>query len=131
MHTIATCNIIAAMKKYGVKRLVSLTGAGLPALRDSAKLADRLITLALKTLSGDVLQDALGHAALIQQSSPDWVIVRGPMLGDGPLTGKYHIGWVGVDTSSRISRGDVADFLLKQTTDNTCPRQMACATPRP
>jgi hypothetical protein len=39
------------------------------------------------------------------------------MLNDGPHTGKYRVGWVGVNTSSRISRADVADFLLKQVTD--------------
>ncbi len=124
MHTIATRNIIAAMRKYGVKRLVSLTGAGVPAPQDRPRLANRLISFALKALSGDVLRDALGHAALIQQSPLDWVIVRAPMLRDGPRTGKYQAGWVGVNTSARISRGDVADFLLKQTTDDTYLRQM-------
>lgn len=124
MHTDATRNIIAAMRQHDVRRLVSLTGAGVPAPQDRPKFANRLITLALKALSSEVLQDALGHAALIEQSQFDWVIVRVPMLRDGPHTGTYRIGWVGINTSTHISRADVADFLLKQITDDTYLHQL-------
>jgi hypothetical protein len=34
------------------------------------------------------------------------------------------VGWVGVNTGMTISRADVADFLLKQTTDTRHLRQM-------
>jgi putative NADH-flavin reductase len=124
MHTVATGHIVASMEKYEVKRLVSLSGAGVAAPQDRPKLANRLISLALKALSGDVLQDAIGHAEVITHSPLDWVIVRGPMLRDGSHTGQYKVGWVGVNTSTSITRADVADFLLKQTTDNTYLRQM-------
>lgn len=124
MHTHATGNMIAAMQMHGVKRLVSLTGAGVAAPQDRPRLSNRLITFALKVMSGEVLQDALGHAALIQRSPLDWVIVRVPMLREGPHTGKYRVGWAGVNTSARISRSDVADFLLKQVTDSTYLHQL-------
>ncbi len=123
MQTVAITNIIAAMNKYGVKRLVSLTGAGVDDLHDRPKFANHLIKLALKLLSGHVLKDAENHADAIRKSNLDWVIVRGPMLNDGPYTGKYRVGWVGVNTGSRISRADLADFILKQTTDTTYLRQ--------
>ena len=107
------------MEKYGIKRLVSLTGAGVDDSRDRPKLANHLIKTALKLMSGHVLKDAENHVDVIRKSNLDWVIVRGPMLKDGPYTGNYRIGWVGVNTSSRISRADLADFLLKQATDTT------------
>jgi putative NADH-flavin reductase len=123
MQTVATRNIVAAMQQHGVRRLVSLTGAGVDAPQDQPKLINHLIKLALKTLSGAVIQDAEGHAEVIRNSDLDWVIVRGPMLTEGPYTGQYRVGWVGVNTSARIARADVADFMLKQVTENTYLRQ--------
>ncbi len=119
MQTVATKNIVAAMQKYGITRLVSLTGAGVDAPEDQPKLINHVIKFALKSLSGAVLADAEQHAKVLQNSTLDWVIVRGPMLTEGPHTGKYRVGWVGVNTGTRISRADVADFMLKQVTDNT------------
>ena len=119
MQTVATKNIVAAMQKYGITRLVSLTGAGVDAPEDQPKLINHVIKFALKSLSGAVLADAEQHAKVLQNSTLDWVIVRGPMLTEGPHTGKYRVGWVGVNTGTRISRADVADFMLKQLTDNT------------
>ncbi|MBA2285726.1 MAG: SDR family oxidoreductase [Ktedonobacteraceae bacterium] len=124
MQTVATGHIVAAMEKYGVKRIVSLTGAGVDAPEDKPKLMNHVIKFALKTMSGDVLKDGERHAALIRNSGLDWVIARGPMLNEGPHTGKYRVGWVGVNTSARISRADVADFMLKQTTDTTYLHQL-------
>jgi putative NADH-flavin reductase len=123
MQAIAITHIINAMNKYGVKRLVSLTGAGVDDPHDRPKLANHLIKLALKLMSGHVLKDAENHAETIRKSNLDWVIVRGPMLNDGPYTGNYRVGWVGVNTGPRISRADLADFILKQTTDTTYLRQ--------
>ncbi len=119
LQTVSTRNIIAAMQKFGVKRLVSLTGAGVDAPQDRPRLFNHFIKFALKALSGQVLKDGEEHAQLIKESLLDWVIVRGPMLTEGPFTGKYRIGWVGVNTGARISREDLADFLLKQVTDTT------------
>lgn len=123
MQTVAITNIIAAMHKYGVKRLVSLTGAGVDDPRDRPKFTNHLIKMALKMMSGHVLKDAENHADAIRKSNLDWVIVRGPMLTDGPHTGNYRVGWVGVNTGARLSRANLADFILKQTTDTTYLRQ--------
>ena len=120
MQTVATKHIIAAMHKHGVKRLISLTGAGLAAPQDKPKPINHVIKFALKTLAGKVLEDAENHAKLIRTADDiEWVIVRGPMLTEGPHTGNYRVGWVGVNTGARISRADVADFMLKQTQDDT------------
>ena len=119
LQTVATKNIVAAMEKYGISRIVSLTGAGVDAPQDKPKLINHVIKVALKTMQGAVLADAEQHAKVLQNSNLDWVIVRGPMLTEGSYTGKYRVGWVGINTSARISRADVADFMLKQVTDNS------------
>ncbi len=124
LQTVAMRHIVAAMRQHGVKRLVSLTGAGVDAPQDRPTLLNHLIKLALRLLSGRVLRDALGHAAVIEQSGLDWTIVRAPMMTDGPRAGSYRVGWVGVNTGPRVARADVAAFLLAQVTDTTYLRQM-------
>jgi putative NADH-flavin reductase len=66
LQAVATRNIVAAMQKYGVKRLVSLTGAGVEAPQDRPKLVNHLIKIALKLLSGDVLKDAEQHVEVMK-----------------------------------------------------------------
>ncbi len=46
-----------------------------------------------------------------------WTLVRGPVVfTDGPHTGTYHAGPITPHTSPRISRGDLADFMLATST---------------
>jgi putative NADH-flavin reductase len=123
IQTTATRNIVAAMRKHSVRRLVSLTGAGVSDPRDEPKLIDRVIKTLLVLVSKDVLKDAEMHADVIRASDLDWVIVRGPMLTEGPHTGQYNVGYIGKGSGTRISRADVADFMLKQARDTTYLRQ--------
>ncbi len=124
LQTAATRTIVNAMRAHGVKRLVSLTGAGVDAPQDRPTLMNHAIKLALKTLSGPMLRDASGHVAIIEGSGLEWIIVRAPMLTEGPRVGSYRVGWVGVNTGARIARADLADFLLKEVTDTTYLRQL-------
>ena len=118
VQTVATRNIVVAMKRHNVERIVSLTGAGVSDPQDRPKLADRVIKFLLKTLQKSVLEDAENHADVLRRSGLDWIIVRGPMLTEGKHTGKYKVGYIGKDSGMRVSRADVADFMLKQLTDN-------------
>jgi uncharacterized protein YbjT (DUF2867 family) len=64
---------------------------------------------------------------IIRQSGLDWVIVRPPRLTNGPRKGVYRDG-VDVRATSpipRISRADLADFMLRQLSDDT----YLCNTP--
>ena len=112
-------NIVAAMNKHGVRRLVSLTGAGVRDPKDEPKLVDRVIGSLLKLLQRDLLEDALGAARVIQESDLDWVIVRAPVLNEGEKKGEYRVGYVGKESGTRLSRADLAGFMLEQTTDDT------------
>ncbi len=119
VQTVGTENIVAAMKRHEVKRLVSLTGAGVRDAKDKPKLFDKAITGLLKLLQKDVLEDAENHARAVEKSDLDWVIVRGPMLTDAERKGEYRVGYVGENSGSKISRADIADFMLKQLEDDT------------
>jgi len=69
-------------------------------------------------LIGVELGDRLARVLL---RAGDQVIVRPGALTNGPKRGRYrhgaHIG--SFLTTGRISRADVADFMLNQLTDNT------------
>jgi putative NADH-flavin reductase len=112
-------NIVAAMNKHGVRRLVSLTGAGVRDPKDEPKLVDRVIGSLLKLLQRDLLEDAVGAARVIQESDLDWVIVRAPVLNEAEKKGEYRVGYVGKESGTRLSRADLAGFMLEQTTDDT------------
>ena len=116
VQTRGTENIVAAMKKHGVGRLVSLTGAGVRAEGDEPKLVDRVFAFLLGTLQRAVLEDAVAHVRVIRESGLEWVVVRGPRLTEGTRTGVYRVGLVGKNSGTRISRADLAGFMLDQLT---------------
>jgi putative NADH-flavin reductase len=67
---------------------------------------------------------------IIAQSPLKWEMVRPGMLSDGPLTGKYKIItnlYKGIRVG-RISRADVADFLLKEAENPTLLYQYPAIT---
>jgi putative NADH-flavin reductase len=110
----AAQNIVAGMKKHGVRRLVSTTGAGVRQPEDQPKLIDHFIGFLLNLLAKDVVLDSAANVKVIQASDLDWTVVRYPRLVDGARTGKYRVGYVGKDSGTQISRADGADFVLKE-----------------
>lgn len=118
VQKVGTENIVGAMKKSDVRRLISLTGAGVRDEQDEPKLVDKVFGLLLKLLQPAVLKDAEQHTQVIKASGLDWVIVRAPRLTDGPRTGEYRVGYVGKSSGTKTSREDVAGFILQQLTDD-------------
>ncbi len=125
LQTDGTQLIVDAMKRHGVRRIVSLSGGGLSADGvDQPKAADHIIRFLLRVLSGKILADAEGHLRVLQESGLDWTVVRAPRLLDTPGVGHYRVGWVGVNGSTKISRDDFADFVVTQVHDRTFVGQM-------
>lgn len=110
-------HLTTAMKNNKVNRLIDMTGAGVRDCDDHPKIFDQMIVFALKVMAPKVLEDGNRHAVIIKDSGLDWTIVRAPMLNDGPCTGRYRIGMVGHNSGSKISRADVAHFMLKELTE--------------
>lgn len=111
-------NIVRAMEHAGVRRLVYMSMLGVGGSGKQLGIVDRYIVLPL--LLRNVMKDHAREEGLIQRSALDWVIVRPPRLTNGPYTGSYRSG---EDVRERtllasISRADVADFMVKQFTDD-------------
>jgi putative NADH-flavin reductase len=117
MMEISAKNIVTGMKKHGVRRLVSTTGAGVRQPEDKPKFIDHFIGFLLNLLAKDVVLDSAENVKVIQASDLEWTVVRYPRLMDGTHTGKYRVGFVGPESGTQLSRADGADFVLKELTE--------------
>lgn len=107
-------NIVAAMKKHGVRRIISTTGGGVRDPQDQPGLFDHIMKVLLTLMASSVLKDSEANVNVIRASDLDWTIIRFPRLLDGERTGKYRVGYVGKDSGSQLSRADGADCILKE-----------------
>src|SRR5258708_1271601 len=116
--TVGTRNILDAMKKYDVSRLICLSAWGIGDSKDRLPFVFKHIILPL--LMKEEYEDKEAQEQLIQQSTLDWTIVRPSRLTNGPHTGSYRMKSIlEFSGQSSISRADVADCMLKQLTDQT------------
>lgn len=118
-----TANILAAMQTQGVRRLIVSTGAGVRDPHDAPKFFDTAIVALLQVVSKNVYADMQRTAELVRASDLDWTIVRVPMLTNSAKTGTVRVGYVGKGIGARLTRADLAAFMLKQLQDNTYLRQ--------
>ena len=118
----STQNVIGAMDKHGVRRLVCITGVGVGDSKGHVGfLYDRIIRpLVVK----NVYEDKERQEEAIEQSDLEWVIVRPAQLTDKPARGEYRVFVGGSYTAKTISREDVADFTLAQVKDGTYVHKM-------
>lgn len=114
-----TRNILKAMDECKVNRFICMSSAGILGNDAGFLFGKIIIPLFLK----QVFIDKVRQMKIIVESSVEWVIVRPSGLTDAPKTGKYKIT-MGAPVSKRIPRADVADFMLKLTTDKQYDRQM-------
>lgn len=122
--TRGTQNIVEAMQKKGVRRLIISSTAS---VSDPNDLPDRkvnaLVNLVKRTMH-DVYEEIISVAETVRKSDRDWTIVRLIMLNNKPKSGKVKVGYLGKgEVGTRISRADVADFMLKQIQDTKYLRQ--------
>ena len=80
-------------------------------------------------LLGTIYADKDRQEALLKASQAEWLIVRPGFLTNGPRTGQYHVvnDLTGV-TAGKISRRDVADFILNQVIHPTSFHQTPLLT---
>jgi putative NADH-flavin reductase len=122
-----TRRLLEAMKKAGVRRLVCVTGIGAGDSRGHGGFFYNRVLFPL--LAKGIYADKDRQEALIRASDTDWTIVRPGFLSNGPLTGNYRVftDLAGV-TAGRISRADVAHFMLKELESSRYLRQTPLLT---
>jgi putative NADH-flavin reductase len=123
LETVAVRNIVASMGRSGVRRLVVLASSVVGDSADKPTTSQALTSWLVKTFRREVYDDSLGKAYVIQGSDLDWTIVRASILTNAPPTGKYRIGRMEKGAGVRISRGDVAEFMLRCATEGVSIRE--------
>jgi len=112
-----TQNLMEAMQRHGVRRLVVETALG---VGDAWWQMGLYYTLFLRIFILPLyFFDKKRQEALVRASGLDWTLVRPGALNNGPRRGVYRQGprvghWL---WTVRISRADVAAFMLDQMTD--------------
>ena len=113
-------HIIAAMKHAGVRRLVQISTAAYRDPQDGFAFKTHAFALLFKVIARKGYEDIRATAELIASSDLDWTLVRIPNLKDGPADGGIDVGWYGkARLGTKLSRGNLAKFLVGQVTDTT------------
>jgi putative NADH-flavin reductase len=113
-----TQNILRAMRQHNVRRLICETSLG---VGDSVgRLGLQYTLFLIPLLLFFYFRDKGRQERYIKESDREWVIVRPGVLTNGRMRGRYRHGqtvgnylW-----TVRISRADVANFMLKQVAQN-------------
>lgn len=112
----AVAALVSALKAQGVRRIVYLSAFG---VGTSFLHASPIQKLAYKTLLRGIFADKAKADAMLRQSGLDWTLVYPTLLTNGPRTGSYRVGeHLAMKGMARISRADVADFMLAQLSTN-------------
>ena len=117
-----TAAVIEAMRVNGVRRLVVLSLIGVGDSREQLNFFWKRLMFGL--LLRGAYADHVEQERLTRASGLDWTIVRPGSFTDGPRTGSYRRGFGPQEkTTLKVSRADVAEFVVEQLTDETWLRQ--------
>jgi putative NADH-flavin reductase len=122
-----TKNLLQAMKLTGVKRLICVTGIGAGDSRGHGGFLYDCVFYPF--MLRPIYADKDRQESLIKASEVDWTIVRPGFLTNGPLTKNYRMltDLTGV-TAGRISRADIAHFILNEIESKQYLRQTPLVT---
>jgi len=118
-----TKNIIIAMEKAGVRRFVCQSGLGCGDSRSLLPFHYKYLIMPL--MLRYVYADHEIQESHIRGSELDWTIIRPAALTNGRQTNSYWHGFDVTDKSLtiKISRADVADFMLRQLVEEDYLKQ--------
>ncbi len=119
VRSTGTRNIIQAMQGNGVRRLVCLSTLGVGDSRVHLNFYWKHIMFGM--LLRGAFADHVSQEEHVIRSGLDWTIVRPAAYTDGERTGNYRHGFPATAKALKlkISRADVADFVLTQLADNS------------
>jgi putative NADH-flavin reductase len=129
VQTRAIKTVIAAMKRRGLSRIVSLTGTGVRIKGDRPNLLDRLANAMIIRIDPNRIHDGIAHVKVLHDSGLDYTVLRVLKLGNG-RPGNFSLNGHG-PAKLLTSRGEVAAAILDCLEDNRFIRQHPVITPKP
>lgn len=125
IRTEGTTNIIEAMKKNNVKRLLVISAMGVGESWNTLSVMNKLV---LAVLLKSARKDHEAQEGVVKASGLDWTIIRPSELTNTPPTRLYTFGENVRAKSSRIPRADVADLILNELEKRALVRRAATIT---
>jgi putative NADH-flavin reductase len=110
-------NIMRAMERHGVERFISLVGAGVDTPQDESTFGRKFMRGLMKLFARDVLEDAQQHSEQVMASGLQWTLVRPPRLTEDAEVGEYEAGDLSLGPGAKLTRADLADFMVEQVRD--------------
>ncbi|MFI0778800.1 NAD(P)-dependent oxidoreductase [Streptomyces sp. NPDC021212] len=114
-------NIVAAMNRHGLRRLVCVTSIGVhPRLAPEEKFFYRkVVGPILLSMGRPLYEDARRMEEIVRATDLDWTIVRPSGLFDATTVTDYRIAVAPERLPGMFtSRADLADVLLREVTDD-------------
>jgi putative NADH-flavin reductase len=110
------------MQDTGVRRLIVQSTIGVGDSRANLNFFWKRVMFGL--LIRRAYADHIEQEAVVRASGLDWTIVRPGAFTDGPRSGSYRRGFGPAErTSLKVSRADIAEFVVQQLSDDTWLRQ--------
>lgn len=82
MQTNGMANIVQAMKEFGIRRVLSLTGTGARVEGDTPSLLDKVLNFFVKLIDPYRVKDGVLHVQVLQDSGLDFTVIRVLKLGN-------------------------------------------------
>lgn len=108
-------NVVAAMDKLGVRRIVITSTLSVKDKNDKPELRARALVFLVKLAMRPAYDEIVSVAETLRASDLDWTILRMTMLNDKEKSGKVRAGYLGRGevAASFIARADIAGFILQ------------------
>ncbi len=110
LQTTTISNVLSAMKRHGVTRLISVTGTGVRQPGDRVSFVDYILNTAVRITDPARIRDGIAHTDVIRDSDVDWTVLRVLKLVNG-LQQPYSLT-SGGPAMTIVSRRTVAEAIL-------------------
>lgn len=115
VRSAGTRNVIAAMQKEGVRKLVVQSSYGVGDTRHRLGFVDRLF---FKLVLAPQIRDTEVQEQMVRASGLDWVLVQPVHLTDAPDDSRAATSTNGETTLMKVSRNSVGRFLAEAAVSN-------------
>lgn len=122
-----TRNVIRAMQRHGVLRLVVLSSYGVGATRARLGVVDRLL---FELLLKPQIRDTEAQRREVEESGLDWVLAQPVHLTDGPEEDPPFLSMSGETARLQVSRRSVGRFLADAVSNPVLVRQTVAVSGR-
>lgn len=113
-----TKNILDAMEKVGVKRIVLLSTNAVGDEGDNLDIPWEILKWIIKTGAPGATNEILRMAEHARASSRDYTLVRIPFLTEAPKKKSIRFGYLGHGAIGwNITRADLAEFMVEQVSN--------------